>query len=64
MAYQRTYKDETAVVAFNAGVDPGVFVCPADVRGPLPEKLAETGVKLSSGDQVILAGKTGRVWVG
>ncbi len=62
VVYQRRYGEKTAVVAFNAGVEPATFTVPPDFSFHLPERLTETGEVLAGGHVVQLSGRNGRIW--
>ncbi len=61
--YQRRLGEQRAVIAFNAGSEPGTFTCPAEISGSLAEKLSSNGESISAGQPVTLEGRSGRVWV-
>lgn len=63
--YERRYKGETAVVAFNIANAPSPFTVPEDAPGPLPQVVSTTGQKGAAwqpGQRHVLNGHSGYVW--
>jgi len=61
--YQRQYRGETAVIAFNVGEHEETVMAPPGLPGGLEEKLSPNGDPLVADKTMILAPRNGRVWV-
>jgi len=63
VVYQRRYEDQIVVVALNSGRNP----CPITWLGhptiTLQERLTHNGETLHCGQEVVIPGRSGRVWV-
>jgi cyclomaltodextrinase / maltogenic alpha-amylase / neopullulanase len=64
VVYQRRYKEQTAVIALNSSVRQQQFSLNADFSAVLPEELQEAGEgqMLAAGEQMVLNGRSARVW--
>ncbi len=64
VVYQRRLGTQTAIVAFNAGVNPHTIICPRQFPHTLPEKLTSLGQSFSAGRHYRINGRSARIWVG
>lgn len=64
VVYQRRLGTETAVVAFNTGVNPQTIICPRQFSRTLPEKLTSLVQSFSAGKHYRINGRSARIWIG
>jgi cyclomaltodextrinase / maltogenic alpha-amylase / neopullulanase len=63
VVFQRHYKGQVAVVAFNAGEAERSFSIHQTLPGPLSDALEEEGAPLLADDHCTVPARAGRVWV-
>lgn len=62
VVYQRTYKEHTAVIAFNTAQEDATVASPPDFAGRLQEQLTKVGEPFSGGKIYTVKSWSARVW--
>jgi neopullulanase len=62
IVYQRQYEDQIVVVALNSGRDACPIAWPGHPTARLQERLSNSGETLHGSQEVIIPGRSGRVW--
>jgi neopullulanase len=62
VVFQRYYRGQRAVIAFNTGKEAERIVCPADFPARLSERMTENGQVFAANRKITIEGRSGHVW--